>query len=44
LMKENKSLCKKHINWEGIKESPLKKFNFSKELYEIVAERSLISN
>jgi hypothetical protein len=43
-MKENKSLCKKHNDREGIKEKSLKRINFSKELYEIVAERSLISN
>ena len=44
LMKENKSLCKKHNKEENIKEKSLKSTNISKELYEIVAERSLISN
>lgn len=44
LMKENKLLCKKHNKEEDIKEKSLKSTNISKELYEIVAERSLISN
>jgi hypothetical protein len=43
-MKENKLLCKKHNKEEDIKEKSLKSTNISKELYEIVAERSLISN